>query len=273
MSEEKARRAYFSHDADATSDPAICDLLMDYGNEGYGVWWRLIETLRKQPDYRFPMRSLKGLGYQFQFTGLEEMVQKCVDEYGLLSSDGVVVWSKSLDRRMAMMREKSEKARKAGKASAAARKKSSASNGSSTPDEQPKKTKPKKQAKAEPSGHAEIRALYFDLHTETQGFKPQWGAAEGDLLNRDLKQYGAEALEGAVRSFFRAEVPSVEQYIADKNHEYKLFHTQIPSILTNAGRRKQKQRANRCPECGSQGYAGGYCRSCGYENYQEAKSA
>lgn len=45
--EARAREpmAYFSHDANASQDFKCQKLLVRWGNEGYGAWWRLCEML------------------------------------------------------------------------------------------------------------------------------------------------------------------------------------------------------------------------------------
>lgn len=39
---------WFSHDCDATNDKKIVMLIAEYGYEGYGYWWRILEILRKE---------------------------------------------------------------------------------------------------------------------------------------------------------------------------------------------------------------------------------
>ena len=41
----KNTKYYFAHDYEAASDPKILCMLSDYGGEGYGLYWRLIEAL------------------------------------------------------------------------------------------------------------------------------------------------------------------------------------------------------------------------------------
>ncbi len=42
---------YFSHDYNANSDPKILKLLVKYGYEGYGIYWRILEYLYSQDGY------------------------------------------------------------------------------------------------------------------------------------------------------------------------------------------------------------------------------
>ena len=46
---------YFSHDSNAKDDPKCMLLIDQLGLEGYGIFWILIEVLREQPEYRYPI--------------------------------------------------------------------------------------------------------------------------------------------------------------------------------------------------------------------------
>ena len=57
---------YFSHDSNAITDTKILNMRADYGIEGYGLYWAIIEMLRNEEDYRLTLdnktyRAIKTL--------------------------------------------------------------------------------------------------------------------------------------------------------------------------------------------------------------------
>lgn len=95
-----ARDAYwFPHDSNARDDPK-CSLLIDQlGLEGYGIYWVLVETLRDQPSYRYPLALLPTLARKYLTTA--EKMKVVVGNYGLfIVDDNEFFLSTSLCRRM-----------------------------------------------------------------------------------------------------------------------------------------------------------------------------
>jgi hypothetical protein len=108
---------YFSHDSNARSDPKILAMIKEYGMEGYGRFWVIIETLREQQDYKLPHKQYvcNALAMQMQCAvdALQSYLKSCIETYELLSSDGEYFWSNSLIRRMEQKEERSRQASKA----------------------------------------------------------------------------------------------------------------------------------------------------------------
>lgn len=100
---------YFSHDANALSDPKILSMRCDYGFESYGLYWAIIEMLRNESSYKLPLTKNTYRAIKMQ-TGttidIEQFLNDCINEYigesgnGLFNSDGKNFWSESLLRRM-----------------------------------------------------------------------------------------------------------------------------------------------------------------------------
>lgn len=122
-------KEFFSHDSDAFFDEKIVGLRADYGFESYGLWWFIIERMRKETDFKLDynkkmFRSIKVL------TGttidVEKFVNDCINEYELFILEDDKFYSKSFLNRMNLMIEKqqkkSEQAKIAGKKSAEVRK-------------------------------------------------------------------------------------------------------------------------------------------------------
>ena len=99
---------YFSHDSNAKDDPKIMMVIEEMGMEGYGIFWVLIEALRDQPGYIYPIRLLPALARRYNTTHAK--VETVVRNYGLFSiNDEAFFYSESLMRRMEKLDEKRKK--------------------------------------------------------------------------------------------------------------------------------------------------------------------
>jgi hypothetical protein len=107
---------YFSHDSNAKDDPKCVLLIEQLGLEGYGIYWVLIETLRDQPEYKYPINLIPALARRYNTTA--EKMKTVVNGYGLFLVDEQDFFSISLMRRMEHLDYKRELARIAGKKSA-----------------------------------------------------------------------------------------------------------------------------------------------------------
>ncbi|RUS47540.1 DUF4373 domain-containing protein [Cohnella sp. AR92] len=112
---------YFSHDANARTDPKISAMRSVYGAEGYGWYWIIVEMLREANDFKLDMRSkyvYHAFASQMQCDAskAQEFINDCVSEFELFASDGSYFWSDSLLRRMQERELKSEKARQSARA-------------------------------------------------------------------------------------------------------------------------------------------------------------
>lgn len=123
-----SNREFFSHDSDAFYDEKIVGMRADYGFESYGLWWFIIERMRKEQDFKLDyskkiFRSIKVLtGTKID---VEKFINDCINEYELFVLENDKFYSKSFLNRMNLMIEKqqkkSEQARIAGKRSAEVR--------------------------------------------------------------------------------------------------------------------------------------------------------
>lgn len=115
---------YFPHDSNAKDDPKCVLLIEQLGMEGYGIYWMLIETLREQPDYTYPVANIPALGRRYNTTA--EKVKTVVCNYGLFTvKDDKIFFSDSLNRRMLVFEEKRAKRSEAGRLGNTARWKTS----------------------------------------------------------------------------------------------------------------------------------------------------
>lgn len=111
---------YFSHDANALTDTKILNMRADYGLEGYGLFWAIIEQLRCEENYSLPRNKNTFRAIKINTNtsiDVEKFVNDCINEYELfeVSEDGEVFYSCSLRRRMVIKDEKKLKRSEAGK--------------------------------------------------------------------------------------------------------------------------------------------------------------
>lgn len=101
---------WFPHDSNARSDERITKLRIKHGNEGYGIYWCLVELLRDATAMRRQC-DWDALAYEIRCDA--SLVQSIVCAFGLFtrSKSGTEFWSESLLRRQSKMLETSEKNR------------------------------------------------------------------------------------------------------------------------------------------------------------------
>jgi hypothetical protein len=107
---------YFSHDSNAKDDPKVVMMIEQMGLEGFGIYWVLIEILRDQPTYKYPLALLPAMARRYNTTA--EKMKIVVGGYGLFQVDENEFFSLSLMERMGKMNVIREKRIIAGKKSA-----------------------------------------------------------------------------------------------------------------------------------------------------------
>ena len=105
---------YFSHDSNAKDDPKCVMLIEQLGLEGYGIYWVLIETLRDQKDFKYPLSLLPAIARRYNTT--HEKIKAVVHNYGFfVATDDEFFFSESLIERMYALEQKKLKRSLAGK--------------------------------------------------------------------------------------------------------------------------------------------------------------
>jgi len=95
---------YFSHDCNAADDPKNMLMIAQMGLEAYGVYWILIEYLRKQPDFRAPLILLDALSRRYG-SSLQKF-EAVVTKFNLFQVEDDYFRSISLIRRMQPLEDK-----------------------------------------------------------------------------------------------------------------------------------------------------------------------
>jgi len=101
---------YFPHDANAHDDPKCSALIADYGMEGYGLYWMIIETLHEQCEgklEKFP-KLYDGLAFKLKVDKelLTKLIEALLHDYNLLKEDERFIWSDRVLRNLEERRDK-----------------------------------------------------------------------------------------------------------------------------------------------------------------------
>lgn len=105
---------YFSHDSNALTDTKILNMRADYGLEGYGLYWAIIEMLRNEEDYKleFNKNTYRAIKTLTNTTiDVEKFINDCIEDYKLFELQEEKFYSNSLLRRMEAKDKKSTVAR------------------------------------------------------------------------------------------------------------------------------------------------------------------
>jgi len=111
---------YFAHDYEPTSDPKISALLAEFGAEGYGIYWRIVEMLHSNPDHKIPKKKYIFIALAKQLitndNKIELVITYATDVCELFLPDSEFIISKRVMRNFEKREEISEKRSNAGKA-------------------------------------------------------------------------------------------------------------------------------------------------------------
>ena len=150
---------YFPHDSNAKDDPKCVLLIDELGLEGYGIYWVLIEVLREQPDYSYPIANAMALARRYNTS--TESVKQVIYKYDLfVVEEDRIFFSESLNRRMAEAEMRSQALADAGRRGAEIRwgKWQGDSQAIATPKQYKSKTKSKELERKPPMGVKERSA-------------------------------------------------------------------------------------------------------------------
>lgn len=109
---------YFDHDANARRDPKMISLISDYGAEGYGRFWMLIEYLREQQGViELTKNNLRAIAYEIrcETTDAEKFIESLI-ELKLLRTENGFIFSDRLNKNIEHLKSIREKRRSAAEA-------------------------------------------------------------------------------------------------------------------------------------------------------------
>ena len=72
---------YFSHDYNARNDEKVLELRSNFGAEGYGLFWMLLESMAETEDGKLNLSLIGGLslGYGVAKERLKEVIDFCIN--------------------------------------------------------------------------------------------------------------------------------------------------------------------------------------------------
>lgn len=108
---KKQEQLWFSHDCTAANSPKMVALLDTYGIAGYGMWWRLMEILRNEDDYKYDISESFSYTVLAKFmmsevSATEKFINDCINVFKLLQTDCEFIWSDDLLMRMEHLEQK-----------------------------------------------------------------------------------------------------------------------------------------------------------------------
>ena len=104
---------YFSHFSNARHDRRIKRLRKDLGIEGYGIYFMLLEVLREQIDFNYPISDIDLLAEEFGAS--EAKIKTVLSSYELFQLNGDTFTSLKFIYYLTPYLEKSQRARDAAK--------------------------------------------------------------------------------------------------------------------------------------------------------------
>jgi len=155
---------YFQHDYNPTNDPKIVCLIGEYGGLGYGIFWRIVEMLHQEETHKLKQKEYIYIAIAKQMLTdakqVQEIINKCIDNYELFKSDKEYFWSDRVIKNMEKREELVEKRREAGKLGAKSRWNMASAKQNMANDGKEKKSKEK-----------ESKLInYFVFSDKTRGF-------------------------------------------------------------------------------------------------------
>ena len=111
---------YFPHEYNAKDDPKCERLIWEMGMEGYGIFWAILEVLRAQPNYTYPLANIPIIAYKYRADA--DKMRHVVMDFGLFTIvDDKIFFSPGLLNRMQPMDNARNIARESGRKGAAKR--------------------------------------------------------------------------------------------------------------------------------------------------------
>lgn len=98
---------WITHDVNAKDDPKCAMMIEQFGPEAYGIFWILIEILREQPDFCYPLALVPSIARKYNTT--KDKVMAVISGYGLFEiCEDQFFYSKSLINRVIEWKEKKD---------------------------------------------------------------------------------------------------------------------------------------------------------------------
>jgi len=252
---------YFPHFANARHDRKIKRVTKELGIEGYGIYFMLLEVLREQQDFRYPISDIDLLADEFgtSLAKVEVVLKKYdlfqIDECNNFFSIKQVYYlqpylEKSNNARLAA--QKRWQGVKDANADANALQEHCVGNASKVKESKLKETKEKKSKEniADKSANYDLMVkVYFDFYQSMFNFKPTFQAVDGKMIkeieNKIIflcKQRNLETKAETIKaSFYKVlDYASKDKWLKE-NFLLKNINSQFNKII-NYGTKQEGQR-------------------------------
>ena len=183
---------YFPHFSNARNDRKIMRLRMNLSHTGYSVYFMILEVLREQNDFKYPLKDLDLLAFEFDVE--ISIINSIVTDYELFEYDDFTFFSPRLNEFMEPYLKMKNQRREAGIASANKRK----FNENST----------------------EIEQSFNDRSTTVQQSKVKESKVKESKVNKVSKESFQEMIEPFANSLF-SEYDKFLSYWTEKNKSGK----------------------------------------------------
>ena len=204
---------YLPHDVTAADNIRIARLIHTEGAEGYGIYWMLIEHLRKQDLYKSSLDYIEILARKVNI-GVEK-IKRIINDFKLFRTENGNFFSPGLCERMESLDEKREKQAAGGRKGAARRYRK--------PDND-RLPITVKESKAEESKEKESDVIRDDFRVNTAGAAgiQSWEKCV-DALARDESWQEIIAMRSPLRTDFIKRLPEIlilfKQHIISRGKE------------------------------------------------------
>lgn len=219
---------YFSHDANAKDDYKCMLLIDQMGPEGYGIFWVLIETLREQKNYKYPLQLVPSLARKYNTT--QAKMETVISAYGLFEIDEQnFFFSGSLNRRMSFLEQKREKIISASLRGVAARKVKQEqqllglSDYNSTNHRSTNDTTIGQPSKEKESKEKESKEKFFKLNPKPNQEQEQGSDLQKPKVKLNLSQEAAELRQKLLNSKY---VGTCAEVMVEGEKEYVFINEQ-----------------------------------------------
>lgn len=234
---------YFSHDSNAITDTKILNMRADYGIEGYGLYWAIIEMLRNEEDYRLTLdnktyRAIKTLTNTT--IDIEKFINDCLKDYELFEQDDEKFYSNSLLRRMQEKEKKSviarEKAEKRWNNNATAMQQQCSSNANKVNKSKVNKSKENKKEQEEKIHFADFVTM---TNAEYKKLIDTYGTDFADQCITVLDNY-----KGSNGKTYKSDYRAILSWVIDKVKEQQAKNKKESNQTKNYNNYMQRQYDN-----------------------------
>lgn len=193
---------YFPHEYNARHDPKCEELDIDFGNRGYGMYWKLVEIFSEQGG-SVPVSRLRSLAHELR-EPIEDVL-KVLDEYDLFQRetiDGVEFFtSRAIRKRLEHRAEVVEQKRAAGRRSAEVRKALAEANAR------------KSSSTCSASDEQSMNGCSTDVQTDVEQGKERKGK------EKEIKEDKSSSIsKESIKKFVKPTVEEVAEYIREKGY-------------------------------------------------------